>query len=85
MIDQNISTPRPHYAIQAIHPLANTDHIKRKTMDIPYASKSPAQKLDIYFPDDKAGLFAVIVSIHGGAFMGCDKSDMQVIPMLEGL
>ena len=85
MIDQNIPTPRPHYAIQAIHPLANTDHIKRKTLDIPYAYRSLAQKLDIYLPDKIAGPFPVIVSIHGGAFMGCDKSDMQVMPMLEGL
>jgi acetyl esterase/lipase len=27
----------------------------------------------------------VIMSIHGGAFMGCDKSDDQVMPMLAGL
>ncbi len=85
MIDQNNSTPEPHYAIQAIHPLANTAHIKRKILDIPYANQSPAQKLDLYLPDDMAGLFPVIVSIHGGAFMGCDKSDMQVMPMLDGL
>jgi acetyl esterase/lipase len=25
------------------------------------------------------------MSIHGGAFMGCDKADLQVLPMLEGL
>jgi len=31
------------------------------------------------------GPFPVILSIHGGAFMGCDKSDMQILPMLEGL
>jgi acetyl esterase/lipase len=85
MIDQNNPTPRPHYAIQATQPLANTEHIKRKILDIPYAEQSPAQKLDIYLPDNIPGLKPVIVSIHGGAFMGCDKSDMQVMPMLEGL
>ena len=77
--------PPPHYAIQDIHPAANTDHIKRKFLDIPYASLSPSQKLDIYLPDAGAEPFPVIVSIHGGAFMGCDKADMQVLPMLEGL
>ena len=82
---QKKSMPPAHYAIQDIHPPANTDHIKRKFLDIPYASLSPAQKLDIYLPDDSAGPFPVIVSIHGGAFMGCDKADMQVLPMLEGL
>jgi acetyl esterase/lipase len=85
MIDQNNPTPSPHYAIQVIHPIANTEHIKRKILDIPYADQSPAQKLDVYLPDDNPGLKPVIVSIHGGAFMGCDKSDMQVMPMIEGL
>jgi acetyl esterase/lipase len=46
---------------------------------------SPAQKLDIYLPDGERRLYPVILSIHGGAFMGCDKSDAQVMPMLEGL
>jgi len=85
MNDQRPPMPPAHYAIQVIHPPANTDHIKRKFLDIPYASLSPAQKLDIYLPDDRAEPFPVIVSIHGGAFMGCDKADMQVLPMLEGL
>jgi acetyl esterase/lipase len=77
--------PRTHYAIQEVHPAANTDHVKRKYLDVPYASLSPAQELDIYLPDEGQGLFPVIVSIHGGAFMGGDKAEMQVLPMLEGL
>ena len=52
---------------------------------MPYAGLSPAQRLDIYLPDEGDGPFPVIVSIHGGAFMGCDKADLQVLPMLEGL
>jgi acetyl esterase/lipase len=77
--------PDTHYAIGELHPPANTDHIERKYLDIPYASLSQAQKLDIYLPDEEASLSPVILSIHGGAFMGCDKSDAQVMPMLEGL
>jgi len=77
--------PERHYAISDLPPRANTDHVKRKFLDIPYASPSPAQKLDIYLPDEGDGFFPVIVSIHGGAFMGCDKADIQVMPMLEGL
>lgn len=65
--------------------MANTDHIRKKFLDVPYASLSPAQRLDIYLPDEGDGPFPVIVSIHGGAFMGCDKADGQVLPMLEGL
>lgn len=77
--------PNAHYAIQELHPAANTDHVKRKYLDLPYAELSPAQKLDLYLPDEGAGPFPVILSLHGGAFMGCDKADMQVLPMLEGL
>lgn len=74
-----------HYAIRDEPPPANTDHIERKFLDIPYASLSQAQKLDIYLPDESEGPFPVIVWIHGGAFMGCDKADLQVLPSLEGL
>ena len=66
-------------------PAANTDHIKRKWLNISYATISPAQKLDIYLPDEGNGPFRVIISIHGGAFMFGDKADEQVNPMLKGL
>ena len=79
------STPNRHYAIQDEPPPANTEHIKRRFLDLPYAALSPAQRLDIYLPDEGEGPFPVIVSIHGGAFMGCDKADLQVLPMLQGL
>lgn len=74
-----------HYAIRDEPPPANTDHIKRKFLNIPYASLSQAQKLDIYLPDRGEGPFPVIAWIHGGAFMGCDKADLQILPSLEGL
>jgi acetyl esterase/lipase len=67
------------------HQRANTGDVKNKWLDIPYASQSQAQKLDIYLPDEGYGPFPVIVSIHGGAFKGGDKGDNQVTPMLEGL
>jgi len=74
-----------HYAVPFENPAANTDHIKRKMFDISYAPLSPAQKLDIYWPEEGDGPFPVIVSIHGGAFMGGDKRDIQLTPMLEAL
>ena len=77
--------PDVHYAVEMQPPPAYTHHIKRRYLDIPYAMLSLSQKLDIYLPDEVEGPFPVILSIHGGAFMGCDKSDMQVLPMLEGL
>jgi acetyl esterase/lipase len=53
--------------------------------DLAYAHRSPAQRLDIYWPAEGNGPFPVILSIHGGAFMGGDKRDVQLAPMLAGL
>ncbi len=75
----------PHTPVPFIIPAANTAHIQRKRFDVPYAHRSPAQKLDIYWPAEGDGPFPVIVSIHGGAFMGGDKRDVQITPMLAAL
>jgi acetyl esterase/lipase len=64
---------------------ANTRNINRKWLDIPYATLSSAQKLDIYLPEEGEGPFPVILAIHGGAFMMGDKADEQLNPMLNGL
>lgn len=64
---------------------ANTGNIKRKWLNIPYATDSKAQMLDIYIPDEGDGPFPVILSIHGGAFKSGDKADFQVNSMLDGL
>lgn len=74
-----------HYAVAFTIPPANTAHIRRKMLDIAYASVSPAQKLDIYWPEEGNFPFPVILSIHGGAFMGGDKGDRQLTPVLEGV
>jgi acetyl esterase/lipase len=75
----------PHYAVEGAPPPADTSRIHRKFLNIPYAQLSPAQQLDVYLPEEGEGPFPVIIAIHGGAFMGCDKADLQVLPMLEGL
>jgi len=64
---------------------ANTDHIKRKWLDIAYATASSAQQLDIYLPEEGDGPFPVILNIHGGGWIGGDKVFAQVTSMLEGL
>jgi acetyl esterase/lipase len=68
-------------------PMKTTDvsDIKNEYLDIPYATRSDAQTLDIYLPDRGDGPFPVILSIHGGAFKMGDKRDGQVTPMLKGL
>ncbi|MDX2445455.1 MAG: alpha/beta hydrolase [Bacteroidales bacterium] len=59
--------------------------IKNKYLNIPYATISEAQKLDIYLPDDGDGPFPVIICIHGGGFEIGDKRDRMLEPMLHGL
>jgi acetyl esterase/lipase len=85
MTEERRFDPDEHYAVEMQPPPAYTHHIRRRYLDIPYANLSLSQKLDIYIPDEGEGPFPVILSIHGGAFMGCDKLDMQVLPMLQGL
>ena len=77
--------PGSHYAFPQAIPAAATADIDRKMFDLAYASLSPAQTLDIYWPAEGNGPFPVILSVHGGAFMGGDKRDDQVTPMLAGL
>ncbi|MFA6240233.1 MAG: alpha/beta hydrolase [Candidatus Hydrogenedentales bacterium] len=59
--------------------------IQRKWIDIPYATVSPFQKLDIYLPNEGSGPFPVIVSIHGGGFSFGDKFGGDLRPALTGL
>ena len=81
--------PDAHYAGAMQPPPAYTHHVKRRYLDVPYTPFSkrslPAHALDLYLPDEGQGPFPVILSFHGGAFMGCDKADVQLLPMLEGL
>jgi acetyl esterase/lipase len=66
-------------------PPADVSHIHRKWLDLPYASLSTAQKLDIYLPDDGDVLFPIILHIHGGGFAIGDKRDIHVLTYLKGL
>ena len=56
---------------------------QRKWTDVAFADQSPTQKLDIYLPEKGRGPFPVIVSIHGGAFLGGDK--IAATPEMAGL
>lgn len=53
--------------------------------DISYGKQSESQKLDVYLPEGN-GPFPIIISIHGGGFIACDKRQKDMIdPMLTGL
>jgi len=84
-MSQTSFTPGSHYAFPRAIPPADTAHVRRKYFDISYAPHSPQQKLDVYLPQLLADSYPVIVAIHGGAFMGGDKADAQLTPMLQAL
>lgn len=63
---------------------ADTAWIKTKYLNLAYAGKSQAEKLDLYLPNEGSGPFPLIIEIHGGGFMMGDKSG-DIAPMLEGL
>ncbi|AJC49304.1 alpha/beta hydrolase [Allofrancisella guangzhouensis] len=67
--------------------LTDTSWVKNKYLNIAYATVSNAQKLDIYLPNDKKFVkpYPVIIAIHGGAFLGGDKADYQLKPILESI
>lgn len=74
-----------HYAFPQDIPTVRTDPKGRKAFDLAYAHTSPAQQLDLYWPAAGDGPFPLIIAMHGGAFMGGDKRDEQLTPMLAGL
>ncbi len=66
-------------------PEADVSHVARKWLDLAYADRSPAQKLDLFLPEHGAGPFPVVLHIHGGAFAIGDKRDIHVLSYLKGL
>lgn len=66
-------------------PFADVSFVKRKWLDIQYASFSPSQKLDVYLPEEGDGPFPVILNIHGGGFAIGDKRDIHLLSFLQGI
>jgi acetyl esterase/lipase len=60
-------------------------HVSQRWLDVPYASTSPAQLLDVYLPDTGQAPFPALLYIHGGAFAWGDKRDSHMLPFLQGL
>ncbi len=59
--------------------------VKRKWLDVAYASQSPSQILDIYLPDEGVGPFPTYIFIHGGAYIAGDKQDLQFLLAVDGI
>jgi acetyl esterase/lipase len=68
-------------------PIMDVSRITRKWLDVDYtpAKPHPARKLDIYLPEEGDGPFPTLVCIHGGAFWGGEKRDMQCAAYMEAL
>ena len=68
-------------------PVADTAHVRNRHLDVAYAESSPFQKLDLYLPDGPtppAG-WPLVIFVHGGAWMMCDKADVQLTAPLSVL
>ena len=63
----------------------DTSHIETAFLDEPYGSQSPKQTLDLYWPNDAAAPYPVIVVIHGGGFMMGNARSSSLASMFVGL
>jgi len=66
-------SPNPEQRAANAAIAARWNQFSRKWLDIPYATASEAQKLDIYLPEKGNGPFPVMVWIHGGGWQTGDK------------
>lgn len=66
-------------------PMADISWVKRKYLDVAYASESPNQCMDIYLPEEGEGPFPVLFHIHGGGFAIGDKRDDHMDTYLKFL
>ncbi|MDR0818149.1 MAG: alpha/beta hydrolase, partial [Oscillospiraceae bacterium] len=80
-----VQVKMPEDAAGFAMPLIDASNITRKWLDVDYTPKKPhpARKLDIYLPETGDGPFPTIIAIHGGAFWGGAKDDMQVAAYFE--
>lgn len=63
----------------------DTSFVSQKFLNIPYATKSRSQILDIYLPAKSDKPLPVIVVFHGGGFMMGDKAMGEVQGSVDGV
>lgn len=66
-------------------PVPKIDWINDKILDIAYGTDR-LQTFDLYYPNDiKKEKYPVLIFIHGGGFIGCDKRDFHLYPTFHAL
>ncbi|MDT7517088.1 alpha/beta hydrolase [Rhodoferax mekongensis] len=77
----NPNGPRGIYVL----PEADISHIKRHHSNLRYGNESPFQALDLFLPETEASVegYPLVVFVHGGAWMMCDKRDIQLTAPLQ--
>ena len=68
-----------------VPPMADISWVKRKFLDVPYATASKRQCFDLYLPDEGDGPFPLLIHIHGGGFAFGDKRDDHMNAYLIGI
>ncbi|MGL6058997.1 MAG: alpha/beta hydrolase fold domain-containing protein [Culicoidibacterales bacterium] len=63
----------------------DSSFVTKKQLQIAYATLSPTQTLDLYYPTTGTAPFPVIIEIHGGAFMKGRASSGQMQSILEAV
>ena len=79
-MDQFVKVPGSN----PMNSLLDVSRVKRKFLDLAYGP-APKQKLDLYLPEEGEGPFPTVIYIHGGAFVGGDKRDDQMLYAADGI
>jgi len=77
----------PEPGVGFVLPMMDISTITRKWLDVDYTPQNPHpdRKLDIYLPETGDGPFPTLICMHGGAFWGGDKRDVQNAAYMEAI
>lgn len=77
------TTPAQNTEVE-ISPSIDPKNIIQKWLDVPYASVSSIQTMNIFLPNEGEGPFPVIIMIHSGAFVSGNKKNVYLHGVDQG-